>query len=78
MDAFLKEVQDREMVVLFDLPGFDIDPTKRKVDVRIRTTNGMTEIMVKKMASENNVARYEKSYDLGEISLQEGKEFVKI
>lgn len=78
LSGILKEVQDREMVVLFDLPGFDIDPTKRKVDVRIRTTNGMTEIMVKKMASENNVARFEKSYDLGEISLQEGKEFVKI
>lgn len=77
MNGVLKEVQDREMVLLLDTPGYDSDPTKREVDIRIRRTNGKTELMVKKKVSENNVARSEKAFDLGDISLDEAKELVK-
>lgn len=65
------------MILLFDTPGYDSDPTKREVDVRIRRTNGKTEIMVKKKASENNVARSEKSFNLGEIDLEDAKMLAK-
>ncbi len=73
----LLETQDREMILLRDMPGYSEDPTQRKVDIRIRKTNGDTEIMIKEMKSENNVARSEKSFQLGQISLEEAKEFVK-
>jgi adenylate cyclase class IV len=70
------EDQDREMILLRDTPGYDEDPTQRKVDIRIRKTNGDTEIMVKEMKSENNVARSEKQFKLGQISIEEAKDFV--
>jgi adenylate cyclase class IV len=70
------ETQEREMILLRDTPRYSDDPTLREVDIRIRKTNGDTEIMVKEMKSENNVARSEKQYKLGQISLEEAKEFV--
>jgi adenylate cyclase class IV len=71
------ETQDREMILLRDTIGYDEDPTIRKVDIRIRKTNGDTEIMVKEMKSAGNVARSEKQYKMGQISIDEAKEFVK-
>lgn len=73
----LLEEQDREMILLRDTPRYSDDPTLREVDIRIRKTNGDTEIMVKEMKSENNVARSEKQFKLGQISMDEAKEFVK-
>ncbi len=72
----LLETQDREMIILQDTPNYDPDPTKRVVDIRIRQTNGDTEIMVKHKKSEGNVARSEKAYPMGKISLDAAKEFV--
>jgi adenylate cyclase class IV len=73
----LLEVQDREMILLRDTPGYNEDPTLRDVDIRIRRTNGQTEIMVKEKKSEGNVARSEHSFAMGEISLDSAKSFVK-
>lgn len=48
----LLETQDREMILLRDTPGVQTeDPTLRERDIRIRRTNGKTEIMVKEMKS---------------------------
>jgi len=73
----LKEIQDREMILLQDTPGYDSDPTKREIDIRLRRTNGKTEIMIKRKMSDNNVARTENSFNLGEILLEDAKELVK-
>lgn len=71
------ETQDREMILLRDTPRYNDDPTLREVDIRIRRTNGETEIMVKEMKSENNVARSEHSFKFGNIEMEEAKKFVK-
>lgn len=73
----LKEVQDREMVLLIDTPGYDMDPTKREVDIRIRRTNGVNEIMVKHKLTDGNHARHEKSYNLGDMSIDDAQSLVK-
>jgi adenylate cyclase class IV len=73
----LLENQDREMILLRDTPGYNEDPTLRERDIRIRRTNGKTEIMVKEMKSVGNVARSEHSFPMGEIELEEAKQFVK-
>lgn len=53
------EDQKREMILLFDYPGFNINPLLRKVDIRLRNTNGKCEVMVKHGESEHNTARKE-------------------
>jgi hypothetical protein len=73
----LLEVQDREMILLRDTPGYHEDPTLRDVDIRIRRTNGDTEIMVKEKKSKHNVSRSEHSFKLGNILLEDAKRFVK-
>jgi adenylate cyclase class IV len=73
----LKEIQDREMVLLLDTPGYDMDPTKREVDIRIRKTNGINEIMVKRKLVEGNHARSETSYNLGEMSIEDAQMMVR-
>ena len=75
-DGKLLETQDREMILLRDTPRYNDDPTLREVDIRIRCTNGDTEIMIKEMKSQNNVARSEKQYKFGKMTLEEVKEFV--
>lgn len=67
----------REMIRLYDYPGFDEDPIKREVDIRLRDTNGNCEIIVKKKADENNVARHELSLKLKDTNLDTAKEVVK-
>lgn len=67
LEAFLKnkgsfvESHDREMILLHGYPGFDMNPLKRLVDIRLRNTNGQCEIMIKRTASENNIGRTELS-----------------
>lgn len=72
----LTEIQDREMILLRDTPGYADDPTIREKDIRIRRTNWETEIMVKEMKSINNVARSENSFKFGNIEIEEVKKFV--
>lgn len=73
----LLEVQDREMILLRDTPGYNEDPTLRDIDIRIRRTNGDTEIMVKEKKSDGNVSRSEHSFKLGNIEIEDAKRFVK-
>lgn len=73
----LLEVQDREMILLRDTPGYNEDPTLREVDIRIRKTNGDTEIMVKEKKSDGNVSRLEHSFKLGNLEIEGAKKFVK-
>ncbi len=73
----LKEVQDREMILLRGYPGYSADPTARDVDIRLRSTNGESEIMVKQKTSDHNVARREISLPLGTSDLALAKETMK-
>ena len=80
-DEFLRahgehvESQDREMILLFDYPGYADDPNKREVDIRLRTTNGSTEIMVKRKLHEHNAGRRE--YSIAVSSMDEAKLLAK-
>lgn len=73
----LVEVQDREMILLRGYPGYSKDPTARDTDIRLRTTNGTSEIMVKHKTSEHNVARKEVSLSLNSDDLTIPKEVLK-
>ena len=53
--------QEREMILLRGYPGYDKDPTKRENDIRIRRTDGKTELMLKRKVSDGNVGRREYS-----------------
>ena len=73
----LVEKQSREMILLFDNPGYADDPGKREVDIRLRNTNGTCEIMVKRKAHEHNAGRSEVSLKLSDKNLENAKEIVK-
>ena len=69
--------QEREMYLLYDYPGFDLDPTKREVDIRLRSTNGECEIMLKEKNHNYNVARKEISLKIVDKDLKTAKKIVK-
>ncbi len=71
------EDQKREMILLYGYPGFDINPLKRKVDIRLRNTNGKCEVMVKQGESEFNTARKEISIPSADNDWQKLIEMVK-
>lgn len=71
------EHRDREIYLLYDYPGFNLNPTAREVDIRLRNTNGNCEIMVKKKASDGNIGRKEISLKLQDMDLDKAKEVVK-
>lgn len=71
------ESHTREMIRLYDYPGFDEDTLKREVDIRLRDTDGKCEIMVKKKMSENNVGRSELSLKLRDTNLDTAKAVLK-
>lgn len=71
------ESHTREMIRLYDYPGFDEDTLKREVDIRLRDTDGRCEIMVKKKMSENNVGRSELSLKLKDTDLDTAKAVMK-
>lgn len=71
------ESHDREMYLLFDYPGYDENPLTRELDIRLRNTDGECEIMVKRKASDNNVARHEVSLGLKDNTLDTAKEVLK-
>jgi adenylate cyclase class IV len=73
----LLETQDREMILLRDTPKYNDDPTLREVDIRIRVTNGETELMVKEMKSAGNVGRSELQYLLPGVDMEGAKKLVK-
>ncbi|MFM2414838.1 MAG: hypothetical protein RI911_531 [Candidatus Parcubacteria bacterium] len=70
-------VLDRQMVLLKDVPGYSQNPNERLNDVRIRVTNGVCEIMIKKKMAENNVGRSEWSVSLPGQTLESAQQFVK-
>ena len=63
----------REMYLLYDYPGYDHDPIKREVDIRLRNTDGFCEIMVKHKLSDGNHGRKEVSLPLADRSLETAK-----
>ncbi len=69
------ESQDREMILLFDYPGYADDPNLREVDIRLRSTNGSSEIMIKHKLHEHNAGRSERSVKIE--SMEEGKMLAK-
>lgn len=71
------EKHNREMLQLFDYPGYDHDPTTRNTDIRLRNTDGFCEIMVKHKASEGNTARKEISLGLKDADLTKAREIAK-
>jgi predicted adenylyl cyclase CyaB len=71
------ESHDREMYLLYDYPGYDPDPLKREVDIRLRNTDGRCEIMLKQKASEHNFGRKEISLKIADTNLEKAKEIVK-
>ncbi|PIR97081.1 MAG: hypothetical protein COT91_03180 [Candidatus Doudnabacteria bacterium CG10_big_fil_rev_8_21_14_0_10_41_10] len=71
------EEHKREMYLLFDYPGYSHDPTERKIDIRLRNTDGFCEIMLKRKVSTGNQAREEVSLPLKENTLDKAKEVVK-
>ncbi len=75
--GYFKGKHKREMYLLYDYPGYDEDPTKREVDIRLRNTDGFCEIMLKNKASDSNHARHEISLPLKDVTLDKAKEIVK-
>lgn len=73
----LIESHEREMYMLRDYEGYTKDMAARTVDIRLRNTNGMCEIMLKRKVSENNTARREISLKLADTNLDAAKEIVK-
>lgn len=71
------ESHTREMIRLYDYPGFAEDSLTREVDIRLRDTDGQCEIMVKKKMSENNVGRSELSLELRDTNLETAKAVMK-
>lgn len=72
-----KKSQNREMILLRGYKGYDMDPTKRDTDIRLRNTNGKCEIMLKRKVSDGNHARKEYSLPLSENTLDTAKEIVR-
>ena len=81
LQKFLKEKgkhiesHKREMILLTELPGYSHNLSEREVDIRIRNTNGVCELMVKHKASKDNSSRKEMSVPLA--SLDAGKELAR-
>jgi predicted adenylyl cyclase CyaB len=73
----LVEEQDREMILLYDYPGYSKDPIKRDTDIRLRQTNGTCEIMVKHKSGDHNVARHEIALPIGGSDLGVAKQVMK-
>jgi adenylate cyclase class IV len=69
--------QEREMYLLYGYEGYSMDPITRQVDIRIRSTNGKCEIMLKRKLSDGNIGRSELSLKLEDNSLDKAKEVVK-
>ena len=65
------------MIRLYDYPGFAEDSIKREVDIRLRNTDGRCEIMVKRKASDDNMARHEHSLKLVDTDLETAKQTLK-
>jgi hypothetical protein len=70
------ESQNREMILLYDYPGYHDDPNKREVDIRLRDTNGKVEVMIKRKLHEHNVGRHELSIPIAG-TLEDAKQLAK-
>lgn len=69
--------QDREMYLLKNYPGYSHDFVTRTTDIRLRSTNGSCEIMLKKKSGENTTSRKEYSLSLKDSDLTTAKEIAK-
>jgi len=78
MEKSGKHIQshEREMYLLLDYPGFDIDPNVRSTDIRLRRTDDFCEIMLKRNVGAHNAAREEISLPLGVSELAEAKKML--
>ena len=74
----LLETQDREMIRLFGFSDSDENVVTRNLDIRIRVTNGQSEIMVKRNLTGDNTARKEQSFELLNSDIEKAKELVKV
>lgn len=70
------ESHTREMYILRDYPGYG-KFTERKVDIRLRNTDGRCEIMLKKKMNDNHISRQETPLALQDTNLDNAKEIVK-
>jgi hypothetical protein len=73
----LVRTQTREMILLYNYPGYAKDPLNREVDIRLRNTDGDCEIMLKLKATDHNVGRIETSLKLRDTSLDNAREIVR-
>ena len=71
------ENHDREMILLYDYPGYSFDPNARLTDIRLRKTNEDLEIMVKHKVSDNNIGREEISLGLKKGEWDTAKKVLK-
>lgn len=67
----------REIYQLWDYPGYDYDPTKREVDIRLRNTDGFCEVIMKHKISDGNVGRKETSLPLKESNLDNARKIFR-
>ncbi len=70
------ESHSREMILLYDYPGYADDPNKREVDIRLRDTDGKVEVMIKRKLHEHNVGRSELSIPIAG-TLEDAKQLAK-
>ena len=71
------DTHTREMILLRGYKGYADNPTIRKVDIRLRNTDGRCEIVLKRKASDNNAGREEIILKLQEKNLNTAKEIAK-
>lgn len=76
-EGTLVENHDRQMILLRGYPGYDDDPNKRELDIRLKDTDGVCEIVVKRTAHADNVGRSELSLELKDATLDSAKELAK-
>jgi len=64
---------NREMYMLCDYPGYDHDPISRETDIRLKDTDGVCTIVVKKKMSDHNVGRTEMELKLEDNTLDSAR-----
>jgi adenylate cyclase class IV len=68
---------NREMYMLCDYPGYDRDPINRETDIRLKNTDGVCELVVKKKVSANNVGRTETVLTLQDGTLDKARSILR-
>ena len=71
------ESHEREMIILRDHAGYAAKPSERKIDIRLRNTNGKCEIMMKEMVGADMSSRNEISIALQDSTLDSARTLVR-